>query len=216
MAFHVPFDHRRRMQPIYIGFDMPAPVKRQFNWWGFWGFGFSIMSLMTAGFLSPLALLVNLVGMRRRPRKLATAGLVISIIGSLMLTGIVTTAIASHRHREHRVRAHHEAVLVQSQVKDTQKVLAQAQSEFDEYRDANQGKLPAWIEANMVAIKHTDAWGQSIRFDPENGFAQLRSAGPDQIFDTRDDVLVKVKGQSDRATLLPVEAESVELIEASR
>ncbi len=69
-----------------------------------------------------------------------------------------------------------------------------ASKEFEEYSQANDGHLPTWIDANMVAIKHKDAWGESLRFDAEKEGCKLRSAGADHRFDTKDDVTLKVDG----------------------
>jgi hypothetical protein len=50
----------------------------------------------------------------------------------------------------------------------------------------------------MVAIKHKDGWGESLRFDVEREGALLRSAGPDREFDTGDDLMLKVEGKAQR------------------
>ena len=50
MPFHIPFEHRRRPQPVYIGFDVPQRPKRKFNWWGFWGLFMSLGKLFDSWF----------------------------------------------------------------------------------------------------------------------------------------------------------------------
>lgn len=204
MSFHVPFEHRRNGQPIYIGFNQP-PRRPRWNWWAFFGFPFSLFSLLTAGLLSPIALLVNLIALRRRPRRLATAGTVISLLGTGLLTAIVITA-THHGVREHR---RHEHVVMQrtikKQVQATESVLESCSSEFESWRDAHDGQLPPWVDANMVALSYQDAWGQQLRFDAERDHAILRSAGPDGRFDNRDDVTRRIEGKSDRELLITVQ-----------
>lgn len=202
MAFHIPFEHRHRGQPIYIGFDAPPPrPRRRWNWWGFFGFGLSLLALPTAGLLSPVALLLSLIGMRRQPRRLATAGAVLSGLGTLMLAGLITAGVTAHQRHEQAREANRNAQRNRVNVSKTSDTMKVALAEFKEFSEANQGNLPAWIDANMVAIKHKDAWGESLRFDVESDGAKLRSAGADRKFDTRDDVITKVDGQVDRRTL---------------
>ncbi len=200
MAFHIPFEHRHRGQPIYIGFDVPPVPRRRRNWFGFFGFVLSLFSFLTAGFLSPLALLINLLGLRREPRGLAKAGVVLSLVGITLAAGVVTLAVNADHQAHLRQQRRSEQKRNRELVVETTAVLQQAAVEFKEYAAANSGNLPAWIDANMVAIKHRDGWGESLRFDVEKDGAKLRSAGPDQRFDTADDVLLGVEGNCDRST----------------
>lgn len=199
MAFHIPFEHRHRGQPIYIGFDVPPVARRRWNLWGFFGFGLSLFSFLTAGFLSPLALLLNLVGLRREPRGLAKAGTVLSLLGMALAGGIIALAVNADRQEDARRQQRVEQVRNQELAERTRLTMRRAEAEFDEFTAANSGQLPAWIEANMVAIKHKDGWGESLRFDLDQDGAKLRSAGPDHQFDTADDLLLKVKGEADRS-----------------
>lgn len=199
MGFHIPFEHRYRGQPIYIGFDHPPVPRRRWNWWGFFGFGLSLFSFLTAGFLSPLALLLNLVGMRREPRGLARAGMVLSLLGMALAGGLIAMGVSSHQ----RIQAHRQELVLNARNQELGRVTGQtlqvAQAEFAQYREVNDGNLPQWIDANMVAIKHKDAWGESLRFDVEKEGALLRSAGPDREFDTSDDLTLRVEGKSQRS-----------------
>ncbi len=200
MAFHIPFEHRHRGQPIYIGFDVPPVPRRRRNWWGVFGFALSLLAFLSAGFLSPLALLFNLLGLRREPRGLAKAGVVLSLVGMTLAGGIVTLAVNANHEAHTRQQRRSEQRRNRELVVETTAVLKKAAAEFEEYSAANSGNLPTWIDANMVAIKHRDGWGESLRFDVEKDGAKLRSAGPDQRFDTGDDVLLEVEGKCDRST----------------
>lgn len=210
MAYHIPFEHRKQGTPIYIGFDAPQaiPVRRRkaWNWWAFFGFPLSLFALFgTLGILSPIALLVNLIGLRKRPRKLATVGTVISLIGSMLLAGYIVAGVSGEMHRHH---AHERAMAQrthQQQVAETTIVMDKAQKELEQYRDGHDGYLPKDIDGCMLMVKHVDTWGQSLRFEEAPDFGVLRSAGPDQEFDTSDDLTAKIEGKTTRQSLLPVD-----------
>lgn len=215
MAFHIPFNQRAsaqvRPEPIYIGFEVihpqivPQRVYRQFNWWGFNGMWMAFASLLTAGILSPIPLLISLVGLRRPGKKMATVGTVVSLAGVAMATVlIVGSASAHHHHQSARRAAFHHRVEVK-QIAETKQLLTIAGKEILDYRDSNDGYLPADIDGNMLVIKYIDPWDESLRFDYETNHGVVRSAGPDQQFDTDDDVTVAVKGNTDRQPLLPMD-----------
>lgn len=207
MAFHIPFEHRqrnrRKYSPIYIGFDVPAPrPRRKFNWWGFHGLWLSLASFLTAGMLSPIPLLISLVGLRKGPgRKMAAAGTIFSILGTGLFLAIVFTSISHNQHRRHIVQLHHRRQVVVKQNGATESLIDVASKELAEHRDANKGKFPNWVDCNMLMIKHVDPWGQSLRFDADaEDWGTLRSAGPDKEFDTKDDLTKRIDGQTDRET----------------
>jgi len=196
MPYHIPFEHRRRSQPVYIGFDAASRPRKKFNWWGFWGLLMSMGSFLTAGFASPLALLVSLNGMRKKkgPRKAAAVGSIFSVLG-IMLAGWIVTFAVNEEHAL-RQRRHDRRVQMENaaQIEDTKVAIAIAEVELDEFRDET-GYLPTGIDGNMLMLKHTDAWGKEIRYDAESFPASLRSAGPDQTYNTKDDVTSEVEGE---------------------
>lgn len=195
MPYHIPFEHRRRPQPVYIGFDVPQRPRRKFNWWGFWGLLMSLGSFLTAGFASPLSLLVSLNGMRKKkgPRKAAAAGTIFSLLGILMAGSIVSFAV--HEEHAHRQRRHERKMraTIAAQVEETEVAIAIAEREMDEFVE-DTGYLPSGIDGNMLMLKHIDAWGNEIRYDAESKPALLRSAGPDMAYNTDDDVTSEVDG----------------------
>lgn len=206
MGYHIPFEQRRCPQPIYIGFEPRSRARREWNWWALWGFPLSLLGVMSAGVLAPLALFFNAVAMRHRPRRLASAGLTISLIGTAMFIGVIALGV-SHAKRERQAREHRaDARVNKAKVSETRAILNEVGREFERYRALNQGRLPAWVDANMVAVSFHDAWRTPLRFDAEIDHAVLRSAGPDQEFDTPDDVLLKIEGKAPRSisTEVPV------------
>lgn len=210
MAFHIPFEQRASARqnagPIYIGFEVPRPPRKKFNWWGFNGMWMSAASLLTAGFLSPVTLLISFVGLRRPGKKMATVGTVLSLCGIALASTIVLSTVAHHNHRA-QVRAERNySRVLKKQVTETNALLAMASAEIIEDRDNHSGELPNDIDANMIVIKHIDPWGESLRFDLEVNKGIIRSAGPDKEFDTRDDLTKTVEGKSsERQTLLSLD-----------
>jgi hypothetical protein len=210
MAFHIPFEHRasarQQTGPIYIGFEVPRPPRKKFNWWGFNGMWMSFASLMTLGFLSPVPLLISFMGLRRPGKKMATVGTLVSLGGIALASTIVLSGIAAHNHRVQQRHAVHYQRTVQKQIAETESLLAMASEELIEDRDKHNGELPNDIDANMIVIKHIDPWGESLRFDLEVDHGIVRSAGPDKEFDTKDDLTKTIKGKaSERNTLLSLD-----------
>ena len=208
MAFHVPFDHRHpapTQGPIYIGFDQPtARPRRKFNWWGFHGMWMSFASFLTAGFLSPIPLLISLAGLRRPGRKMAAVGTLTSLAGIGLASALVFGAVAAQKHHRHNQRAAQQQQRLHKQVAQTQSLIGAASEELTQYRNHHSGVLPSDIDSNLLVIKHVDPWGESLRFDSEVGHGVVRSAGPDKRFNTADDITSKVSGKTDREALLEV------------
>ena len=215
MAFHIPFEHRQQgtiASPIYIGFDTPVnsrtknrPRSGGWNWWAFFGFPLSLFALVfTVGLLSPVALVLNLIGLRKSPRKLATAGTIISLIGTSIITALAVGGVASEM-QQHRSRQH---AIAQKQFEEmamqTRAVMATATAELESYTEDNDGFLPTDIDACILMLKHEDAWGESLRYDEGLDSGRVRSAGPDREFDNNDDIVESVEGKTFRESLLPV------------
>jgi hypothetical protein len=95
--------------PVVVVEPEPAPT----NLVGVSGFVMSLVSLLTAGLLSPLAFLVSLIGLAWRPRQYAAMGVVISLMGCgllAVLSVIVTTQVL---HAQQRANAEARARLEQ-------------------------------------------------------------------------------------------------------
>ncbi len=206
MAFHIPFNqraaNRQPMPPIYIGFEPPHAPRKKFNWWGFNGMWMSVASLFTAGFLSPVPLLISLIGLRRPGKKMATLGALTSFGGIALASALVIGFIAAENHEHQSRESARQQKTVRKNVKETESLLGLAAEELVQYRDENYGELPGDIDANMLVIKHVDPWGESLRFDAEINHGVIRSSGPDKDFDTPDDITTKVKGKTERRPLL--------------
>lgn len=148
----------------------------------------SFASLFTAGFASPVPLLISLVGLRRPGKKMASVGTFVSALGVALATTIVVGSVVSHNHRiEARQMARYHKI-VKKQIAETNEMIAIAAIEIDEFRDDVVDESRFDIEANMLILHHVDPWGESLRFELNDEDGLVRSAGPDKAFNTGDDV----------------------------
>lgn len=199
MSFHVPFNQRPSGRnslpgPIYIGFEVPAerPRSSRFNWWGFHGLWMSFGSLLTAGFLSPIPLLISLIGLRRPGRVMASIGTVVSLLGTLLATSISWNVYQQAQvFAEQRQKAE-VAALNRENVNKTNVLLGLASAEIEQYQQEHEGEFPSDMDGNLLVIKYVDPWGESLRFDRERDHSSIRSAGPDGHFYTDDDVTLRL------------------------
>lgn len=176
-----------RVQPVEVRevlyiLDPPKPPT---NGWGTAGFIFSIFGIFTGGLLSPVALLMCMLGLRKKPRSFAMIGFLLSLLGSAFLASVVAIpVIAAHRHHEHRMQRDQIEMTYRSVQAVVSTIEAQAQLA---------GERLDGFSGNAITIQHKDAWETDLRFDEgEEGFA-VRSAGPDRHFDTQDDVAVEAQ-----------------------
>ena len=149
---------------------------------GAWGFGISLFGLfMTFGLLCPLGLLLSFLGLFAKKRGIAIAGTIIGGIGTaIVAVGIGSIAMAASA-------VHHYQVEV-PKIQQTREVLDTACVEIESYRQEN-NHLPEGIEGNKLVLKYEDAFGNAVRYEPEeNDKFAIRSAGLDGKFDTSDDL----------------------------
>lgn len=208
MAFHVPFSQRPSgrvtHQPVYIGFNelVASRPKKKFNWWGFNGL---FLFFLSVGILSPITLLISMMGLRRGPRKMAVAGTLFSLIGVGIMSAIVIAGVHEHNERQQARAQRQYQRAIAAQVQETEKTLLHAVVDIENARDAADGVLPADLDGNMIAIEHKDAWEKMLRYETDSDHSILRSAGPDGEFDTSDDLTSRVEGEASEQPLLPID-----------
>src|SRR5438105_4112972 len=66
------------------------PSKPRTNGLGIAGFIISLLAIPTLGLLSPVALLLSLIALLRRPRGFAFAGFIIGLLGTAFIAAIIT------------------------------------------------------------------------------------------------------------------------------
>ena len=163
---------------IYI-LDPPKPPT---NGFGVAGFTVGILGLFTFGLLSPIGLILSFIGLFKKPRGFAAAGFAMSLVGVGFIGTVTALPFVAHRH--HQMAQVHEA---NQQV--TRNAIRSAISEIEHSQQTGPSKTIDGFQGNAVTVQYRDAWGNELRFDErDDGFA-VRSAGPDQNFDTADDLL---------------------------
>lgn len=200
MPYHIPFAHRRRGVPVYIGFDEPLVVVRPKRRWNGWGLASFLTMLLSVGLLAPLAFLMGLIGMRRSPRTLATFSTLTSgAITALMALGIFV-AVKDHDDRMAR-RQHARWIERQADnIRATHGLIAKAEDELLEYQLNNNGQLPAEYDGMLLTVAHLDAWKKPLRYEIAAGNFYIRSAGPDESYETPDDIKHRI-GSSERTSV---------------
>lgn len=164
----------------------PAPS----NGLGIAGFVVAMVSLFTCGVLWPISLGLSIAGMRREPKGLAIAGLVLSILGMLlfvfwMLPFVLLPLIVVPMGL---------AMAPTLEVTSEQSLLAMGVQRHIQ----STGSLPASLSAVSGGDGSllTDPWGTGYRLVPgSDGVSfSIESAGPDKAFGTADDVRQRSSG----------------------
>lgn len=171
-------DPQTRREVLYI--DNPPPA----NYLGTTGLVFSILGLVTCGALSPIGLLLSLLGLTGKRRGGAIAGVILALLGLAIPGALLFREICEHRH--------HERERVVQQARAT---LESARVKIDERR-AEEKALPDGVAGNRLLLKEgfRDPWNGEIRYelhDDDRSYS-LRSSGPDARFDTPDDVSISI------------------------
>jgi hypothetical protein len=147
---------------------------------GLAGFVTSLLGLISCGVLSPIGLLLSLIGLTKQPRGFAIAGTIIGLIGSIFLVvagvgfvmAMMGLGVAAKTFGEDL--AAHQAAL-------------QAYSQIQQQKQA--GKTLDTNAASVIASAHKDPWGTPLRAEiAADGTLTIITAGRDKKFDTPDDV----------------------------
>lgn len=152
--------------------------RRACNGLGIAGFVVSLTGvLFTCGLLAPLGLFLSSLAMFKRPRGLATAGLVIGLVGTLWLAAgglVVTAGMAEAGEAQRLVR--------------TTSALEQAAALVESNRQPD-GALLDDRQGQMLIVDLQDGYGNALHYQRlPSGQFEVRSAGHDGLYHTADDV----------------------------
>ncbi len=157
---------------------------------GIAGFVISVVGWAFCGLLCPVGLIVSFFGLGREPRGLAIAGLVVGALGSLWLVvaGVIAVTLFGALGFGVFAVAKSAGGLVEA---------LEMGADADEIRTAVFGRvpppmLPFSLHGLGLGVETlTDPWGTQYRYRPAADMASfhLRSAGPDTMFGTSDDVV---------------------------
>jgi hypothetical protein len=162
----------------------PAPS----NTMGTAGFVVSLVGLLSCGILCPVGFVMSLIGLRKQPRGLATAGVVIGALGTiwgvialifgglfmlLSCGGVVCGGIVPHIATN---------VRMDRLVEDVEKF------------QRKNGRMPGTLDEATTVRKYgshdtRDGWGRRLHLlvDPDGTFT-IQSDGPDGHPETDDDI----------------------------
>jgi hypothetical protein len=182
IATELPMDYPQPVQP----YASPQPIE-PVNGMGLAGFICSLVAIITCGLLSPVSLIISLLGLSQRPRGLAAAGTVISLLGCILGVGMAYAVVRG-------VEAANQAIEkmgteIQAGLK-TAGTLASARKKVEDHK-VEKGEYPDDEEGQALVADLTDGWEMELRYQKQPEGYDLRSAGPDKQFDTDDDVLVE-------------------------
>jgi len=157
---------------------------------GLAGFITSILGLVSCGVLSPVGLLLSLIGLTKRPRGFAIAGTVIGVIGTVFLAlmgvGIVLGILgigAGVKALKEYASTHEQAMKLYAELEQRQ-----AQGGAGAGTGASTAPTLDATTANALAAKYNDGWGTPLRAEVAAGVFTIVSAGRDKSFDTQDDL----------------------------
>jgi len=131
---------------------------------------------LTCGLLSPVGLLVSLVGLTRHPRGFAVAGVIVGAVGSIGLLVFGATFLLALLG----FTAAHESVAEKQPLWD-------AAAEIEKY-ESIQGHLPDSHEGQSAIAKLSDRRGLPLKYEIAGDEFVIRSSGPDGKFGTSDDI----------------------------
>lgn len=162
-------------QPIAYTSQPP----RRSNGLGIAGFIVSLVGIFTAGVLCPIGLLLSFIALFRAPRGFAVAGFIIGLIGTAALAavlfffGFATFSCFSFG----------------KPFMMTGQAMVQSQQKINTF-EVNHGALPGDAEGNTLLSGERDGWGHPLRYEQTGPQSfEIRSAGPDGIFDNTDDMV---------------------------
>jgi hypothetical protein len=140
-----------------------------------------LLGVLTCGVLGPVALLISLLALLRRPRGLATAGAVIGLLSTLWLGAMGAAIMTTVTRLEPIVTGELQAI------QSTLSAVYQAAQDVQRYRTAH-GDWPDEKAGQELVGGHQDAYGTPLRYTRVGEMVLIISAGADREFATPDDV----------------------------
>jgi hypothetical protein len=151
------------------------------NGLGIAGFIISLVAICTGFLLSPIALLLSVIALFKRPKGFAVAGTIIGGLGSLVL---VVTAVFL-------ISFGSQMLALGMKGFKAWQTLQQGDARVQQARQ-DEGELPSTEAGTELVEDLKDPWGQSLRYKRKNNDYRVLSAGPDQQFGTGDDLRFKL------------------------
>jgi len=174
------------------------------------GFGGFMLCVMSCGMLAPISLIMSLIGLRRGPGFFSVTGAILSTIALVGMALSIGGGVAEDHYRHARVREAIQQREVRKQINETNSIMVEAEKVFRQYKSENDGLMPSPMAGAEMAVEYQDAWGNELRYEPLEGKVLLRSAGADRQYDTGDDCIRAIPGDSvdDYKIVVEVEPET--------
>ena len=148
------------------------------NGFGLAGFIVSIAGLLLCGIPSVFGVILSLLGLRKEPKGLAIAGLIIGLVGLLELVLLGFFAFSAYQV------AQNAGTIIQDFAIEAS-LTQQAQAIGDQWEDTE--ILPTQAEGDEILKGKRDPIGNQIVYETDGTSFTLRSAGADGTLQTEDD-----------------------------
>lgn len=166
------------------------PAKRNENGLGLTGFIISLVGIFLCGIPSIIGLIVSAFGLKKEPKGFAVAGLLLGLLGVIELLGVGFLAYQTYR------LANQAGGLIREQLA-TQQLNAEAITIGYEWQES--GNIPSQEKGDELVLGKRDIYGNSIVYQSDGSSFSLRSAGPDEMLETDDDIIVGPFESADQA-----------------
>lgn len=177
-----PFSRPSLNQP---SFNQPMhphqqPPKQE-NGVGLTGFIVSLVGLFLCGIPSLIGLIISAFGLKKEPRGLAIAGVILGLVGLVEL-GLVAVstyqAVRVTQQSFNQIRAQLAEIPMEEAASDIG-------SKWQE-----QGRIPTQEEGDEMLVGKNDMMNNSLVYETDGESFSIRSAGMDGVLETEDDVVV--------------------------
>jgi len=160
------------------------------NTLGIIGLTVSVVGLFTFGILSPLGLAASIAGVLKRPRGAAIAGIILGLIGTTLLLAYTLPRYMPPAVRRVGIGATARETVGSRADNDTFILLSGVADQLDARRTDN-GDAPSLADGQAATAGRQDSWITVIQYNRiDDETFEVRSAGPDQMFRTDDDIVV--------------------------
>lgn len=157
------------------------------NGLGVAGFVVSLVGLVSCGLIAPIGAIMSAFAMKKEPKGLAIAGLVIGIIGSLWIVGIVILVIVFGGLAALLAAAGIAFGEEFETISETRSIVPMVEA----YRVANDGQLPADVTVlpgYLQQDSYLDTWDNPYQIRPDGEGFTFFSVGQDGAAGTNDDI----------------------------
>jgi hypothetical protein len=170
-------------QPVFAQpMKTPQPLQPpKENGFGLAGFIVSIAGLLLCGIPSIFGVILSLIGLRKEPKGLAIAGLILGLLGIVELAFAGFLAISFYRVAQD-AGSFFQEIAIETQLNEHASAIG------DEWESND--LIPTQAEGDAMLLGKRDMIGNQIVYETDGTSFTLRSAGPDGTLETEDDVTV--------------------------